>query len=79
MDTADAVEHGPKMNLVLLISPVSYKSTIGRLKALRTEIEHLQLLLERAKVKLQEDFHKWWSQEASGLQVTDLTFLYLSV
>uniref|UniRef100_A0A3B3ZSD2 Kinesin motor domain-containing protein n=1 Tax=Periophthalmus magnuspinnatus TaxID=409849 RepID=A0A3B3ZSD2_9GOBI len=42
-----------------------YKSTIDRLKALRTEIEHLQLLLERAKVKLQRDFQKWWSEEAS--------------
>ncbi|XP_062295789.1 kinesin-like protein KIF6 [Scomber scombrus] len=48
-----------------------YKSTVGRLKALRTEIEHLQLLLERAKVKLQKDFHKWWSQEASSTQESD--------
>lgn len=67
------------MNLVLIIHPVSYKSTIGRLKALRTEIEHLQLLLERAKVKLQRDFQKWWSQEASGVQVTDLSLLHLSM
>ncbi|KAM6969521.1 kinesin-like protein KIF6 [Tautogolabrus adspersus] len=49
----------------------AYKSIVGRLKALRTEIEHLQLLLERAKVKLQKDFHKWWSQEVSCVQVTD--------
>ncbi|XP_050934267.1 kinesin-like protein KIF6 [Lates calcarifer] len=49
----------------------AYKSTIVRLKALRTEIEHLQLLLERAKVKLQRDFHKWWSQEASSAQESD--------
>ncbi|XP_069392158.1 kinesin-like protein KIF6 isoform X2 [Paralichthys olivaceus] len=49
----------------------AYKSIIGRLKALRTEIEHLQLLLERAKVKLQKDFHKWWSQEASSVQESD--------
>ncbi len=67
------------MNLVLIICPVSYKSTTGRLKALRTEIEHLQLLLERAKVKLQRDFQKWWSQEASSVQVTDLAFLHLSM
>lgn len=67
------------MNLVLLIFPISYKSIVGRLKALRTEIEHLQLLLERAKVKLQKDFLKWWSQEASSAQVTDLTSLYLSI
>lgn len=58
---------------------LSYKSTVGRLKALRTEIEHLQLLLERAKVKLQRDFQKWWSQESSSVQVTDLTFPCLSI
>lgn len=58
---------------MLPISPVSYKNTIGGLKALKTEIEHLQLLLERVKVKIQKDFQKWWSQEASNLQVTDLT------
>ena len=61
------------MNLLLLISAVSYKTAIGRLKALRTEIEHLQLLLESAKVKLQKDFHKWWRQEASSVQVTHLS------
>ncbi|XP_069578414.1 kinesin-like protein KIF6 [Brachyistius frenatus] len=49
----------------------TYKSTVGRLKGLRTEIEHLQLLLERAKVKLQRDFHKWWSQEASCVQESE--------
>ncbi|KAM6973293.1 kinesin-like protein KIF6 [Aplochiton taeniatus] len=48
----------------------SYKSTFGRLKALKTEIEHLQLLLERAKVKLQRDFQEWWTQEASRLQAS---------
>ncbi|XP_032356666.1 kinesin-like protein KIF6 isoform X3 [Etheostoma spectabile] len=45
-----------------------YKSTIGRLKVLATEIEHLQLLLERVKVKIQKDFQNWWSKEASSLQ-----------
>ncbi|XP_078134394.1 kinesin-like protein KIF6 [Sander vitreus] len=49
----------------------AYKSTIDRLKALATEIEHLQLLSERAKVKIQKDFQKWWSQEASSAQVTE--------
>ncbi|KAK2825896.1 hypothetical protein Q5P01_020110 [Channa striata] len=48
-----------------------YKSIIGRLKALKTEIEHLQLLLERAKVKLLRDFHKWWSQETSSVQESE--------
>uniref|UniRef100_A0A3Q3L1K9 Kinesin family member 6 n=1 Tax=Labrus bergylta TaxID=56723 RepID=A0A3Q3L1K9_9LABR len=69
INTADALKHARKIHLVPLISRVSYKSIVGRLKALRTEIEHLQLLLERAKVKLQKDFHKWWSLEACSVQV----------
>ncbi|XP_034714773.1 kinesin-like protein KIF6 isoform X2 [Etheostoma cragini] len=47
-----------------------YKSTIDRLKVLATEIEHLQLLSERVKVKIQKDFQNWWSTEASSLQNT---------
>ncbi|RVE66374.1 hypothetical protein OJAV_G00106690 [Oryzias javanicus] len=47
---------------------IAYKTTIGRLKALSTEIEHLQLLVEKVKVKIQTDFQKWWNQEASNLQ-----------
>ncbi|XP_056424613.1 kinesin-like protein KIF6 [Hyla sarda] len=45
-----------------------YKTHFSRLKSLKTEIEHLQLLLEKAKVKVQKDFEDWWSQEASELQ-----------
>uniref|UniRef100_A0A8C9YPQ8 Kinesin family member 6 n=1 Tax=Sander lucioperca TaxID=283035 RepID=A0A8C9YPQ8_SANLU len=66
-------------NRISKLSQQIYKSTIDRLKALATEIEHLQLLSERAKVKIQKDFQKWWSQEASSAQVTDLHFLYLSI
>ncbi|XP_029622712.1 kinesin-like protein KIF6 isoform X2 [Salmo trutta] len=49
----------------------SYKSTFGHLKTLKMEIEHLQLLLEQSKVKLQRDFQDWWSQEAARLQVPE--------
>ncbi|XP_018414747.1 PREDICTED: kinesin-like protein KIF6 [Nanorana parkeri] len=45
-----------------------YKTLFNRLKSLKTEIEHLQLLLEKAKVKLLKDFEDWWSEEASDLQ-----------
>lgn len=40
-----------------------------RLKALKVEIEHLQLLMDKAKVKLQKEFEAWWAEEASSLQV----------
>ena len=48
-----------------------FKSHIGDLKALRTEIQHVQLLMERAKVQLQKDFKEWWREETPGPQVTD--------
>ncbi|KAF5929684.1 hypothetical protein HPG69_002407, partial [Diceros bicornis minor] len=41
----------------------------SRLKALKVEIEHLQFLLDKAKVKLQKEFEAWWAEEATSLQV----------
>ncbi|XP_076833929.1 kinesin-like protein KIF6 isoform X2 [Brachyhypopomus gauderio] len=46
----------------------NYKSTFGRLKGLKTEIEHLQHLLQRSKIKLERDFQDWWTQETTRLQ-----------
>ncbi|XP_058519563.1 kinesin-like protein KIF6 isoform X2 [Ochotona princeps] len=46
-----------------------YKAMFTRLKALKVEIEHLQLLMDRAKVKLQKEFEVWWAEEATQLQV----------
>ncbi|XP_067841264.1 kinesin-like protein KIF6 isoform X3 [Heptranchias perlo] len=46
----------------------SYKMTFNRLKGLKTEIEHLQHLLEKVKVMMQKDFEAWWSNEAVRLQ-----------
>uniref|UniRef100_A0A8C8Z3M3 Kinesin-like protein n=1 Tax=Prolemur simus TaxID=1328070 RepID=A0A8C8Z3M3_PROSS len=46
-----------------------YKTMFTRLKALKVEIEHLQLLMDKAKVKLQKEFEAWWAEEASNLQV----------
>ncbi|XP_077138136.1 kinesin-like protein KIF6 isoform X2 [Ranitomeya variabilis] len=45
-----------------------YKTLFHQLKSLKTEIEHLQLLLEKAKVRLQKEFEDWWCQETEDLQ-----------
>ncbi|NXC95282.1 KIF6 protein, partial [Certhia familiaris] len=37
-------------------------------KGLKVEIEHLQLLMEKVKMKLQKDFEVWWSEEAKKFQ-----------
>lgn len=41
----------------------------NRMKGLKVEIEHLQLLIEKVKTKLQKDFEVWWSEETIKLQV----------
>ncbi|XP_062953039.1 kinesin-like protein KIF6 isoform X2 [Cynocephalus volans] len=49
-----------------------YKTMFTRLKALKVEIEHLQLLMDKAKVKLQKEFEAWWAEEATNLQANSL-------
>ncbi|XP_038539347.1 kinesin-like protein KIF6 isoform X4 [Canis lupus familiaris] len=46
-----------------------YKTMFTHLKALKVEIEHLQLLMDKAKMKLQKEFEAWWTEEATSLQV----------
>uniref|UniRef100_H0XJJ0 Kinesin-like protein KIF6/9 C-terminal domain-containing protein n=1 Tax=Otolemur garnettii TaxID=30611 RepID=H0XJJ0_OTOGA len=46
-----------------------YKTMFTHLKALKVEIEHLQLLMDKAKMKLQKEFEAWWAEEARSLQV----------
>lgn len=37
-----------------------YKDSYGRLKGLKAEIEHLQLMLEKSRKRLQKDFEGWY-------------------
>ncbi|KAM5262645.1 kinesin-like protein KIF6 [Ctenodactylus gundi] len=46
-----------------------YKTMFTRLKGLRVEVEHLHLLMDKAKVKLQKEFEAWWAEEATKLEV----------
>lgn len=50
-------------------SCISYKTMFNRLKGLKVEIEHLQHLMEKVKIKLRKDFEVWWSEEAINLKV----------
>jgi len=44
--------------------PYSFKELYGQLKDMKTEIEHVQHLLEKVKVQMQKDFEIWWKQQA---------------
>ncbi|NXF16006.1 KIF6 protein, partial [Rhodinocichla rosea] len=46
----------------------SYKTVYSRFKGLKVEIEHLQLLMEKVKMKVQKDFEVWWCEEAKKFQ-----------
>ncbi|KAI9143508.1 hypothetical protein BKA69DRAFT_135809 [Paraphysoderma sedebokerense] len=44
-----------------------YKAAYQLLKDLKIEIEHLQHLLENARIKLQKDFEAWWIERTSSI------------
>ncbi|NXK60862.1 KIF6 protein, partial [Sylvietta virens] len=64
--TFDPVEENLRMQIEE--EKKSYKTVYSRFKGLKVEIEHLQLLMEKVKMKLQKDFEVWWSEEAKKFQ-----------
>ncbi|XP_039916470.1 kinesin-like protein KIF6 isoform X3 [Hirundo rustica] len=64
--TLDPVEENLRMQIEE--EKKSYKAVYSRFKGLKVEIEHLQLLMEKVKMKLQKDFEVWWSEEAKKFQ-----------
>ncbi|NWV73369.1 KIF6 protein, partial [Dasyornis broadbenti] len=64
--TSDPVEENLRMQIEE--EKKSYKTVYSRFKGLKVEIEHLQLLMEKVKMKLQKDFEVWWSEEAKKFQ-----------
>ncbi|XP_064301537.1 kinesin-like protein KIF6 [Phalacrocorax carbo] len=66
LNVLDPVEE--KLRMQIEEEKNSYKTMFNRLKGLKIEIEHLQLLMEKVKVKLQKDFEVWWSEETINLQ-----------
>ncbi|XP_074899032.1 kinesin-like protein KIF6 [Buteo buteo] len=66
LNTLDPVEE--KLRTQIEEEKKSYKAMFNRVKGLKVEIEHLQLLIEKVKMKLQKDFEVWWSEETINLQ-----------
>ena len=64
---------------VVLQEKAAYKDAFARLRELKQEIEHLQMLLEQSRTKLQRDFEHWMSlmlrqqQAASAVTAAGLT------
>ena len=50
-----------------------YKQAFMELRNMKTEIEHLQHLLEKAKVKMMKDFELWWAEQSTQSQVCSST------
>ncbi|NXI36936.1 KIF6 protein, partial [Galbula dea] len=66
LNTLDPVEE--KLRMQIEEEKTRYKTMFSHLKGLKVEIEHLQLLMEKVKMKLQKDFEVWWSEQAINLQ-----------
>ncbi|XP_008947131.1 PREDICTED: kinesin-like protein KIF6 [Merops nubicus] len=66
LNTFDPVEE--KLRMQIEEEKRSYKTMFNRLKVLKVEIEHLQLLMVKVKMKMQKDFEVWWSEEEINLQ-----------
>ncbi|XP_065536100.1 kinesin-like protein KIF6 isoform X2 [Lathamus discolor] len=66
LNMLDPVEE--KLRMQIEEEKKSYRTMFNHLKGLKIEIEHLQLLMGKAKMKLQKDFEIWWSEEARNLQ-----------
>ncbi|XP_071404124.1 kinesin-like protein KIF6 [Pithys albifrons albifrons] len=66
LNMIDPVEE--KLRMQIEEEKKSYETMFSRFKGLKVEIEHLQLLIEKVKRKMQKDFEVWWSEEAKNLQ-----------
>jgi len=56
--------------IINLFIACRYKESFTRLRTLKTEIEHLQHLLEKSKVRLMKDFEMWWAEQVNMSQVS---------
>jgi len=57
--------------------PHSFKELYGQLKDMKTEIEHVQHLLEKVKVQMQKDFEIWWKQQADKVRIHTYQHLFI--
>ncbi|KAK7483515.1 hypothetical protein BaRGS_00025189 [Batillaria attramentaria] len=62
----EEMEHGMREEMER--EKMMYKETFVQLRTMKTEIEHLQHLLEKAKVKMMKDFEMWWAQQSQANQ-----------
>ena len=50
----------------------SFKQLYGKLRELKSEIEHIQHLHEKAKMQVQRHFEQWWDEQTGQDKVTKL-------
>ena len=60
--------------VIFLFSLHSYKHAFNQLKLLKAEIEHMQYLLEKSKLRMQKDFEMWWAKQSELLVKQVKTF-----
>ncbi|XP_071495636.1 kinesin-like protein KIF6 [Diadema antillarum] len=65
-DEEDSVEQDLRMQME--DEKARYKEVFNHLRSMKTEIEHLQHLLEKSRLQLQKDFEIWWAEQSTNVQ-----------
>ena len=65
----------PSHNSLLQFSELSdhmfrFKELYDKLREMKTEIEHVQHLLQKSKVQIQRDFEEWWKQHSTNRKLS---------
>ena len=47
-----------------------FKELYDKLREMKTEIEHVQHLLQKSKVQIQRDFEEWWKQHSTNRKLS---------
>ena len=74
--------------MILSLSFCRYREAFNDLKSMKTEIEHLQHLLEKSKLQMQKDFELWWAESAgkqnlencvSSVWLVSIIYIYIYI
>ena len=65
-------DHSPSYSISLngVDHMFRFKELYDKLREMKTEIEHVQHLLQKSKVQIQRDFEEWWKQHSTNRKLS---------
>ncbi|XP_014673455.1 PREDICTED: kinesin-like protein KIF6 isoform X2 [Priapulus caudatus] len=68
LDSAETDAMETSLRAEMQAGKCRYKEKFQQLRGLKAEIEHLHHLLEKSRVKIQQEFETWWSQQGNAMK-----------